>query len=105
MIRIKYGSNKQGLREVQINPKKLCDFPQIKKTQKSEPKKKAAPKKTSDTKEKVEVAPTPPKKVWKEKEIPIPATAQPKQTKKVWRKKEPSATTSPRADASSSSKS
>lgn len=82
MIRIKYGLNSEGIREVEIHPQIIDNLSKIIKESKKKPeqKKKAAPKITKTT-------PTPPKK-----------------TKQVWRVKEKQASTStsPGQGASSS---
>jgi hypothetical protein len=71
MIRIKYGPNQQGIREVEIQPQIIDNLSKIIKESKKKPeqKKKAAPKKIENTGQnkkeapkKIENIPTPPKK-------------------------------------------
>ena len=105
MIRIKYGPNPQGLREVHIQTQMMGMF--VKKNK--EIKMKLEQKKVKMTKEKTpKVVPTPPKKnktVWKPKEgAPKSITTPSRTNKMVWRpkKEQPSASTSSGSGASSS---
>ena len=107
MIRIKYGLNPQGIKEVEIQPQLVDNL--VKKNK--EDKKRLEPKKNNPKqKEEVpKVVPTPPKKktVWKQKEeAPESTTTPPKSNKMVWRPKKvhSSMFTSPGMDVPSSSK-
>ena len=82
MIRIKYGSNPQGIKEVEIQPQLVDSL--IKKNK--ENKKRQEPKKNNPKKkeETPKVVPTPPKKekVWKQKQEAPKSTTRPlRQTK------------------------
>ena len=119
MIRLKYGPNKHGLREVVINPEHLGASSQGKNSKKkSEPKKKTAlkkknekeinPKQKPEPKEKAapkkdNTTPTPPEKVVKGKETLRPTSTLNVNIKRVWRKKETSTPTSSGKDAPSTS--
>ena len=114
MIRIKYGPNQQGIREVEIQPQIIDNLSKIVKESKKklEPRKKAAPKKNEKQKQKKTLVNntdihTPPKEgkaAWQTKGVPK-ATAL-KKEKWVWMPKEvkPPTTTSPRMDSPSRSK-
>ena len=84
MIRIKYGPNPQGKKEVKIQPQLVDSL--VKKNK--ENKKRPEPKKNKE--ETPKVVPTPPKKekVWKQKqEAPKSTTTPPKTNKMVWKPK------------------
>ena len=87
MIRIKYGLNPQGIREVEIQPQLMDNL--IKKNK--EHKKRLEQKKNNpkQKEEKPKVVPAPPKKtVWKQKEKAVKSTTTPpKSNKMVWRPK------------------
>ena len=106
MIRIKYGLNPQGIKEVERQPQLVDSLAKKNK----ENKKTAEPKKNNlkQEEEKPKVVPTPAKKmVWKQKEeAPKSTTTPPKSNKMVWRPKkvQSSAPTPPGTDVLSSSK-
>jgi len=77
MIRIRYGPNPQGIREVEIQPQLLKNLSKISK-QKPEPKQKVAPKKNKKEQKKKE---SPEKKI-QEKRDEVP---KPSQKKTVWK--------------------
>jgi hypothetical protein len=87
MIRIKYGPNPQGIKDVEIQPQLVDSL--IRKNKGN--KKRLEPKKNNPKKEETpKVVPTPPKKekVWKQKEgAPKSTATPPKSNKMVWRKK------------------
>jgi hypothetical protein len=106
MIRIKYGPNPQGIKEVEIQPQLVGGLTKKNKENKKRPEqKKNNPKKKEEI---PKVIPTPPKKekVWKQKEEAPKSTTPPKSNKMVWRPKkiQPSAPTLSRMDIPSSSK-
>jgi hypothetical protein len=122
MIRITYGPNQQGIREVEIQPQIIDNLSKVKESKKKlKPRKKVAPKKSGKPEQKKPMAPkrnekkmpeknednhTPPKEekaAWQPKKGAPKATA-PK--KWVWMSKEakPSISTSPGMDTPSSSK-
>jgi len=79
MIRIRYGPNPQGIKEVEIQPQLLKNLSKISK-QKPEPKQKATPKKNKKEQKKKEA----PEKKIKEKRDEVP---KPSQKKTVWKVK------------------
>jgi hypothetical protein len=107
MIRIKYGPNPQGIKEVEMQSQLVGSL-----TKKNIENKKRPEQKKNNPKKKEEipkVVPTPPKKekVWKQKdESPKPTTTPPKSNKMVWKPKKVqlSAPTPPGTDSPSSSK-
>jgi hypothetical protein len=104
MIRIKYGPNQQGIKEVEIQPHMVEGL--TKKNKKSLDLKKNNPK---HQKESPRVIPTPSKKekVWKHQEEALKSTTiPPKENKMVWRpkKKDTSVPAPPGMDIPSSSK-
>ena len=104
MIKIKYGLNPQGIREVKIQPQLVDSL--VKKNK--ENKKRSEPKKNNPEKkeETPKVIPTPPKKekgVEKKQEAPKSTTTPPKSNKMVWRPKKVQPTSSD-TDIPSSSK-
>ena len=107
MIRIKYGLNPQGIKEVEIQPQLVDSL--IKKHK--ENKKRSEPKKNNPKpkEEAPKVVPAPPKKdkkVWKQKEeAPKSTSTPPKSNKMVWRPKkvQSSMPTPPGTDVPSSS--
>jgi len=89
MIRIKYGPNPQGIKEVEIQPQLVDNLVKKSKENKTRPEpKKSNPKQKEET---PKVVPTPlkkDKKVWKQKEeAPKSTTTPPKSNKMVWRPK------------------
>ena len=106
MIRIKYGLNPQGIKEVEIQPQLVDSLFKKNKENKKWPEPKNNPKKKEET---PKVVPTPPKKekVWKQKqEAPKSTTTPPKTNKMVWKPKkvQPSKSTPSGTDLPSSSK-
>ena len=106
MIRIKYGPNPQGIREVEIQPQLVDSLiiknKEIKKMVKQK-KVKQIPKEEAQ-----KPIPTPPRKnkmVWKTKEAaPMSTTTPPKSNKMVWKPKQVQSCTSPGSDVPSTSK-
>jgi hypothetical protein len=105
MIRIKYGTNPQGIKDVEIQPQLLDNL--VKKNKE----KRLEQKKIKQIKEETpKVVPTPPKKnktTWKPKEeAPKSATTPPRTNKMVWRPKKMQSPTSTSSgtDVPSSSK-
>ena len=88
MIRIKYGPNPQGIKEVEIQPQLVDSLAKKNKENKKRPEqKKNNPKQKEET---PKVAPTPPRKktVGKQKEDALKSTTTPpKSNKMVWRLK------------------
>jgi hypothetical protein len=88
MIKIKYGPNPQGIKEVEIQPQLVDSLVKKNKENKKRPEqKKNSPKQKEES---LKVFPTPLKKekVWKQKErAPKSTTTLPKSNKMVWRPK------------------